>query len=127
MIPEVTQEHVTDRAIQGGYPMEEKHGRFVQGAWVEASAEQVEQREEVNAEPIDQRIDQVSAMVTKSLSQVIGLVRDLVTTPEGHAHIEKQVNEAVSQVERAISDVLKPEPGENSSEAGEEKKKIPVN
>jgi len=107
--------------------MEEKRGRFVQGAWVEEKAGQAEEREEVKTEPIDQRIDHVSAMVTKSLSEVIGLVRDLVTTPEGHAHIEKQVNEAVSQIERAISDVLKPEPGEDSSEAGEEKKKkIPV-
>ncbi|OPX66261.1 MAG: hypothetical protein A4E37_02212 [Methanoregulaceae archaeon PtaB.Bin056] len=106
--------------------MEEKRGRFVQGAWVEASSDQVEQREEVNTEPIDQRIDQVSAMVTKSLSEVIGLVRDLVTTPEGHAHIERQVNQAVSQIERAISDVLKPDPDENSEKAGEEKKKIPI-
>lgn len=104
--------------------MEEKHGKFVHGAWVEENEEGNAKEQDQNTDPIEQRIGQVSSMVTTSLHQVISLARDLVTTQEGHAHIEKQVNQAVSEIERAISDVLKRDHDEKSGDSSEEKKKI---
>ncbi|MCU0631594.1 MAG: hypothetical protein MUC66_01295 [Methanolinea sp.] len=101
--------------------MEEKQGKFVQGAWIE---DKRESREEKGSAPIDQRIDQVSSLVSTSLHQVLGLARDLITTPEGHAHIEKQINQAASQVESALSEILRTgkEEKEGDDPGGKEKK-----
>lgn len=101
--------------------MEEKRGRFVQGAWVEEDRPQGEVQGE---KPIDQRIEQVSANVTTSLHQVLALARDLITTPDGHAHIERQIHHASSRVEDALSEIIKSgeEKMTGKSSAGNEKK-----
>lgn len=101
--------------------MEERRGKFVQGAWIEEAQEPEERNRE---DPLDQRIEQVSTLVSTSLHQVIALARDLITTPDGHAHIEKQIHKASSHVEKALSEIMKS--GEESvtgkAGAGKEKK-----
>ncbi|OPX70323.1 MAG: hypothetical protein A4E36_00604 [Methanoregulaceae archaeon PtaB.Bin009] len=112
--------------LHGRQIMEEKRGKFVKGAWIEEEQVSAKPGDEVKTEPIDQRIDRVTSVFTTSFQQVIGLARDLVTTPEGHAHIEKQVNQAVTQIERAISDVLKMEREEKPSDSSDGKKEIRI-
>lgn len=88
--------------------MDEKDGKFVHGEWIEDDSTQKEVQDETpKGIPIDQRVDQVSTMVSTSLHQVLSLARDLITTPEGHAHIEKQIQQASSQVESALNEIMK--------------------
>lgn len=101
--------------------MEEKDGKFVHGEWIEDDSTGKEaQGERAQGIPIDQRIDQVSTMVSTSFHQMLSLARDLVTTPEGHAHIEKQIQQASSQIECALNEILKS--GEEILKSGVEKK-----
>lgn len=101
--------------------MDEKDGRFVHGEWIkDETAQEDAGGERPQGVPIDQRITQVSALVNTSFHQVLALARDLVTTPEGHAHIEKQVQQASSQIENALTEILKS--GEEILKSGEKKK-----
>lgn len=101
--------------------MEEKEGKFVHGEWIEEDTTgKKAQGERVQGIPIDQRIGQVSTMVSTSVHQVLSLARDLVTTPEGHAHIEKQIQQASSQIESALNEIMKS--GEEILKSGVEKK-----
>lgn len=98
--------------------MEEKHGKFINGAWidVEQPQEQAPAAPGTKQPAMDQRIGEVSAMVSTSFHQLIALARDLITTPEGHAHIEKQIQQASSQVEKALNEILKS--GDEKEEGG---------
>lgn len=101
--------------------MEEKDGKFVHGEWIEDDTTGNEAHDEkAQAVPLDQRIDQVSTMVSTSFHQMLSLAKDLVTTPEGHAHIEKQIQQASSQIEGALNEILKS--GEELLKSGGEKK-----
>lgn len=100
--------------------MEEKDGKFVHGEWIDDDSTRNDaQGESAQGIPIDQRVDQVSTMVSTSFHQVLSLTRDLITTPEGHAHIEKQIQQAFSQVESALNEILKS--GEEILKSGVEK------
>lgn len=100
--------------------MDEKKGKFVQGAWVEDPAGPGEEKVKV---PLDQRIDQVSGMVASSLHEVLGLARDLIATPEGHAHIEREVHQAASQIERAISEIISSVSDQKNDDKSQKKEK----
>ncbi|OPX72774.1 MAG: hypothetical protein A4E38_00403 [Methanoregulaceae archaeon PtaB.Bin108] len=117
----VVQRRLTDRKRTGRNIMDAKDGRFVNGEWIENNtAPEDEGGKRPQGVPIDQRITQVSALVNTSFHQVLALARDLVTTPEGHAHIEKQIQQASSEIENALTEILKS--GEEILKSGEEKK-----
>jgi len=108
--------------------MEDKQGKFIQGAWIDdkQDSEKVHGKEPKGT-PIDQRIDQVSGMVNTSFHQVLALARDLISTPEGHAHIERQIQQASSQIENALSEILKSgEKKENGDTNPKKKRKIRI-
>lgn len=98
--------------------MEQKSGKFVKGVWVEEKVPPVQETKE--EEPMEKRIELVTSQVSTSLSQLVGLARDLIATPEGRAHIQKKVDLAGAQIDAAIREVL-----ENEQETAKEGGGIP--
>lgn len=103
--------------------MEEGKGHFEKGAWIEEK-EEAPLNSDVEAGKesalMEKRIREVSSLVSTSFSELISLARDLVVTPEGHAHIRGYVEKATSQIEKSLSKILEDEgetgKGDNSQQ-----------
>jgi len=55
--------------------------------------------------PVDERIGAASASVTRAVDDVIGAVRTLVGTEEGHQYMEAQVNRAGETLSSVLRDL----------------------
>lgn len=55
--------------------------------------------------PIEEQLGAASASVTKAVDEVIGAVRTLVGTEEGHRYIETQVNRAGETLSSVLRDL----------------------
>lgn len=107
--------------------MEERRGHFEKGAWVEEKdGSPANAASDVRAEhdPMEKRVREVSSLVSTSFSELIALARDLVATPEGHAHIRSYIEKVSSEIERSLSHILEDEgerkKGTDSSRKGDE-------
>ena len=55
--------------------------------------------------PVEERLGAASASVTKAVDDVIGAVRSLVGTEEGHQYMEAQVNRAGETLSSVLRDL----------------------
>lgn len=94
--------------------MDRKSGKFVKGEWIEEEAPPIQKSKE--EEPMEKRVELVASQVSTSLSQLVGLARDLIATPEGRAHIQKKIDQAGAQIDAAIREVL-----DNDEETGKKR------
>ena len=94
------------------HAMEEKKGHFEKGAWVEEKDEgpaNAGTRAMTDHDPMEKRVREVSSLVSTSFSELIALARDLVATPEGHAHIRSHIEKVSSEIEKSLSHLLENE------------------
>jgi len=89
--------------------VEEGRGHFEKGKWVEGDegshpGKGTDSRG--SGDPIEERIKEVSSLVSASFSELVSLARDMVATPEGHAHIRGYVERASSEIEKALSKIV---------------------
>ncbi|MDH7509664.1 MAG: hypothetical protein QHH04_01295 [Methanolinea sp.] len=92
--------------------MEAGKGHFEKGAWVEEKDEgpaRAGADARAGCDPMEKRISEVSSLVSTSFSELIALARDLVATPEGHAHIRSHMEKVSSGIERSLSHILEDE------------------
>lgn len=100
--------------------MEERRGHFEKGAWVEEDDEgraNAGARVRAEHDPMEKRVSEVSSLVSTSLSELIALARDLVATPEGHAHIRSHLEKLSSEIERSLSHILDDEGEKNGTDS----------
>lgn len=86
---------------QGDYIMEEGRGHFEKGRWVEEEGGSPPEKgvdSQAGGDPMEKRVREVSSLVS--------LARDMVATPEGHAHIRGYVERASSEIEKSLSKIL---------------------
>ncbi len=82
-------------------------GYFKEGKWVEEKiSEEKAGTDKPDAKALEKRIDEVSSTVSRTLSDVIGLARDLVVTREGHMVVQKKIDEAGKSLDSAIHDMI---------------------
>jgi hypothetical protein len=109
--------------------MPEDTGHFDEGRWVAGPPGITEPHAETTSgasqpagsldEEIEQRVHEVAGQVSLAISGVFHLVKDLVTTEQGHQHLEKRVAEAGTALENLMNDIareaeaaLKGDPGD---------------
>ncbi|MDD1716587.1 MAG: hypothetical protein LUQ01_06280 [Methanolinea sp.] len=108
--------------------MDQKSGKFVKGVWVEEEKEAPPAQTPKEEESMEKRVELVTSQVSASLSQLVGLARDLIATPEGRSHIQKKIDQAGAQIDAAIREALEKEQetgregGANSGKKEQEKK-----
>ncbi|MCQ8893160.1 MAG: hypothetical protein NQU46_00775 [Methanolinea sp.] len=85
--------------------MDQERGRFEKGAWVEEGEGEKGEDARKRSGPFDRRFEEVSHLVSSSLSEIFSLARDLVTTPEGQAHIRQSIDQASTEIERSLAAV----------------------
>ncbi|NLX50202.1 MAG: hypothetical protein GXY82_10125 [Methanospirillum sp.] len=91
--------------------MNKESGQFVKGRWVEGTPGTEQGGEESGPEAaggssdraVEDRLGEAAASVTKAVDDVMGAVRTLVGTDEGHRYLE----ERVERTGEALKDVLK--------------------
>jgi len=94
---------------KGDYIMEEGRGHFEKGRWVEEDEGGLPGKgtgPHEGGDPMEKRVREVSSLVSASFSELVSLARDMVATPEGHAHIRGYVERASSEIEKSLSKVL---------------------
>jgi len=89
--------------------MEEGRGHFEKGRWVEEEGGSPPEKgvdSQAGGDPMEKRVREVSSLVSASFSELVSLARDMVATPEGHAHIRGYVERASSEIEKSLSKIL---------------------
>ena len=106
-------------------------GYFKNGQWVEEKIDDEKTgTDKPDAKLLEKRIDEVSSSVSRTLSDVIGLARDLVVTKEGHMVVQKKIDEAGKSLDSAIHDMIaeakkSTEPAKKA-DSGDKKKEIKI-
>ncbi len=106
-------------------------GYFKEGKWVEEKiGGETGGASKPDGKALEKRIDEVSSSVSRTLSDVIGLARDLVVTKEGHMVVQKKIDDAGKSLDSAIRDMIteakkSTEPAKKEG-SGDAKKKIDI-
>ena len=94
-------------------------GHFEKGVWVEEKIP--DEKPEIKGEPIGDRIEKTQTEISQTIGNVISLTRDLFTTEEGRKHIQKKIDNAGTQLDSAIRDIMSQ--SEKATKPEKEKKK----
>ncbi len=93
--------------------MADTTGHFRNGRWIEETdaveepALSEEKAEENKAgDDITIRIQAAKESVSHALQDVLDISRDIITTKEGHKHVEKTIEKTGSLIDKLISDVV---------------------
>ncbi|MBN1167880.1 MAG: hypothetical protein JXA44_12245 [Methanospirillaceae archaeon] len=93
--------------------MADTTGHFRNGRWVEETDAEEEPvlshdpaPENTAGDDMEIRIQAAKESVSHALQDVLDISRDIITTKEGHKHVEKTIEKTGSLFEKLISDVV---------------------